>query len=188
MDMGLKNALFDECLLSDSWFILMGGMLIIISMWIYTSSLFITIMTFIAIFFSLGTAYFVYTFVYELKFFPFMNLLAVVVIVGEYQLKKLSFRKYVCSNVNFPGIGADDAFIFMKMWNCAILDRVKSSGVPLTSTSSFCSDISRADTLSSLVAETLKHAAISMLVTSLTTAAAFFASYTNEITAIQCFG
>lgn len=68
------------------------------------------------------------------------------------------------------------------------MERVKSSGVPLTSTSSFCSDISRADTLSNLVAETLKHAALSMFVTSFTTAAAFFASYASSITAVQCFG
>lgn len=79
----MKNALFDECLLSDSWLIGIGGLFIITSMWIYTASLFITFMTVIAIFFSLGIAYFVYTFVYELTFFPFMNLLAVVVVVGE---------------------------------------------------------------------------------------------------------
>lgn len=167
MDMGLKNALFDECLFADGWLIGMGGFFVITCMLVYTASLFITVMTVVAVLFSLGIAYFVYTFVYELTFFPFMNLLAVIVVVG---------------------IGADDAFIFVKLWHCVLADRVKSSGVPLTSTSSYCSDASRNDTLSALMADTLRHAAISMLVTSLTTSAAFFASYISSITAVRLFG
>lgn len=58
----------------------------------------------------------------------------------------------------------------------------------MTSTSSFNSDISRSDTLSGLIGSTLKHAALSMLVTSVTTAAAFYSSYVSSITAIRCFG
>lgn len=82
MDMGLKNALFDECLLSDGWLIGLGGIFVITCMWIYTTSLFVTTMTVIAVILSLGIAYFIYTLVYELTFFPFMNLLAVIVVVG----------------------------------------------------------------------------------------------------------
>ena len=83
MDMGLKNALFDELLLQDGWFVALGGVFVIISMWIYTKSFFVTIMTVIAITFSLGIAYFTYTLIFELNFFPFMNLLAVILVVGE---------------------------------------------------------------------------------------------------------
>lgn len=88
------------------------------------------------------------------------------------------------------GIGADDAFIFVKVWNCAIAERVKSlgGGFPLTSTSSMTSDVSYKDTLAGLIAVTLKHAAISMGVTSLTTAVAFYTSFINSITAVKCFG
>lgn len=84
MDMGLKNALFDECLLSDGWLVGLGGLFVFFSMWIYTKSFFITFMTVIAIIFSLGIAYFTYTLIFELTFFPFMNLLAVIVVVGEF--------------------------------------------------------------------------------------------------------
>lgn len=84
MDMGLKNALFDDCLLLDGWLIGLGGLFVMACMWLYTKSFFITIMTFLAIVFSLGIAYFVYSLLFELPFFPFMNLLAVVVIVGKY--------------------------------------------------------------------------------------------------------
>jgi hypothetical protein len=60
-----------------------GGMFVLVCMWLYTGSLFVTIMTIIAITFSLGISYFMYTLVFELHFFPFMNLLASIVAVGK---------------------------------------------------------------------------------------------------------
>lgn len=171
MDMGIKNALFDECLLTDAWLVGLGGIFVLISMWMYTSSLFVTVNTVIAIALSLGLSYFTYVIVFELKFFPFMNLLVLIVIVG---------------------IGSDDAFIFMKIWHCVQLERAKkSTNCPLTPTSSLTSDPYSPDTNDSLVSvmsKTLEHAAVTMLVTSLTTAAAFYASYVNSITAVSCFG
>lgn len=83
IDMGLKNALFDECLISDGWLLGLGGLFVVLCMSFYTASLFITVMTILAVTFSLGVSYFIYTFIFELSFFPFMNMLAVVVVVGE---------------------------------------------------------------------------------------------------------
>lgn len=82
--MGLKNVLFDECLKVDFWLLLLGATFVMFSIWIYTSSLFVTFMTLLLILFSLGIAYFVYMLVFEISFFPFMNVLAAVVIVGMY--------------------------------------------------------------------------------------------------------
>lgn len=82
--LGLKNALFDESLVQDTWLIAMGALFVLCCMWIYTGSLFITLMTIVAIGFSLGIAYFIYTLVFEMHFFPFMNLLASIVAVGKY--------------------------------------------------------------------------------------------------------
>lgn len=193
MDMGLKNALFDECLIGDGWLIALGGLFIVVSMWFYTSSALVTAMTVIAIIFSLGIAYFVYTIVFNLVFFPFMNLLAVVVVVGKNPLLPSLPLPISFSLKNFffvSGIGADDAFIFMKIWKCVLSDRVKSSGVPLQHPSnSFSSEAtSHIDALAYAIGNTLKHAALSMLVTSITTAAAFYASYISSITAVRCFG
>lgn len=57
------------------------------------------------------------------------------------------------------------------------------------STASFSSsDGCSADTLSGLMAYTVRSAGLSMLVTSLTTAAAFYASVFSSITAVRCFG
>ncbi|XP_049278174.1 protein dispatched [Anopheles funestus] len=178
MDMGLKNALFDECLLRDGWLIGLGGIFVVLCMWLYTGSLFVTLMTVVAVAFSLGIAYFVYSFIFELTFFPFMNLLAVIVVVG---------------------IGADDAFIFLKIWQCTIADRMKCGGgivIPIVPSTSSCNSEASgtagirgaSDTLVEIMGSTLRHAALSMLVTSLTTAAAFYASYVSSITAVRCFG
>lgn len=83
MEFGIKNALFDEYLLRDAWLMTFGGIFVLFCMWLYTGSLFLTFMTIIAIIFSLGISYFLYMLVFELNFFPFMNLLATVVAVGK---------------------------------------------------------------------------------------------------------
>lgn len=88
MDLGIKNALFDEYLIYDGWLVCIGVVFVLLCIWMYTNSFFITVMTVIANIFALGIAYFIYTFLFELPFFPFMNLLAVIVLVGK--------NTYVC--------------------------------------------------------------------------------------------
>ncbi|XP_061387699.1 protein dispatched [Musca vetustissima] len=166
MDLGLENELFNELLLTDVWLVALGGIFVMTCMWLYTTSLFVTIMTCIAVIFSLGLAYFVYTLVFEMSFFPYMNLLAVVVIIG---------------------IGADDAFIFVKIWQCVLTERFTKTST-VTTKSLANPESEQTETLQNLMALTLKHAAISMFVTSITTTVAFYASYTSYITAIKCFG
>lgn len=169
MDMGLKNILFDDCLRIDSWLMGLGFLFVLACIWLYTKSVILALMTMCAIVFSLGLAYFIYSMVFKLSFFPFMNLLAVVVIVG---------------------IGADDVFIYVTMWNWAIAERIrlKSLALPIASTTSISSDSSYSESLSGLIALTLRHAALSMFVTSLTTSVAFYTNLLNSITAVRCFG
>lgn len=66
------------------------------------------------------------------------------------------------------GIGADDAFIYCKIWQTAKLEKVNATVVKL-------------------VNDTLSHSVVSMFVTSVTTAAAFYSSSFSSITAISCF-
>ncbi|CAH1377826.1 unnamed protein product [Tenebrio molitor] len=146
MEFGIKDALFDECLLRDAWLMTSGALFVLLCMWLYTESLFLTIMTIIAIIFSLGISYFIYMLVFELSFFPFMNLLAIIVAIG---------------------IGADDAFIFCKIWH-TVKEEKNSSIVKL-------------------MGDTFHHAFFSMFVTSLTTSVAFLASYASSVIAICCF-
>lgn len=147
MDLGLKTILFDESLVRDTWLISLGALCVFFCMWLYTRSFLVTFMAIIAIGLSLGISYFFYTNVFGLHFFPFMNLLACVVSVG---------------------IGADDAFIFCKLWKCIKTEKTNAS-------------------LQQIVQETMNHALLSMSITSFTTAVAFLSSFVSAITAIRCF-
>ncbi|XP_017103744.2 protein dispatched [Drosophila bipectinata] len=171
MDLGLENELFNELLLTDVWLVSLGGAFVMASVWLFTGSAFITLMSCIAICFSLGLAYFFYAIVLEFEFFPYMNLLAVVVIIG---------------------IGADDVFLFVKIWQCVLAERFSTRCTLSTqSQSALPSPLENSDhteSLENIMALTMRHAAASMFVTSLTTAGAFYASYSSSITAIKCFG
>ncbi|XP_014475788.1 PREDICTED: protein dispatched isoform X1 [Dinoponera quadriceps] len=148
MQFGLKSTLFDRLLVSDSSLLLAGFVFVTLCIWAYTGSVILTITTIFAVVFSLGISYAMYTLVLRIRFFPFMNFLAIVVAIG---------------------IGADDAFIYCKIWNSNKRHGFSDGG------------------LVCLVQETMKHAFPSMFVTSLTTAVAFFASIVSNVTAINCF-
>ncbi|XP_055305297.1 protein dispatched [Sitodiplosis mosellana] len=159
INMGLKNSLFDELLFYDGWLIALGAMCILYCILIYTNSILITLSTVVANILSIGVAYFIYQVVLQLPYFPFMNLLAIIIIVG---------------------IGADDCFVYMKEWRLSAdeWEMVTSKHLPKR----------KSKKLIFLVSNTMEHAAKSIFVTSLTTAHAFLASYSSSITAIRCFG
>jgi len=94
MDFGLKEALFNDYMVRDVLFLSAGAAIVFLLMWWYTASIFLTSMAILAVVLSLSVAYFIYTFVFELDFFPFMNLLAAVIVVG---------------------IGADDVFVYVQV-------------------------------------------------------------------------
>ena len=83
MDLGLKETLFNEYLIEDAIYLVVALILICLAILLYTQSLFMTIATLLAITYALALAYFIYTFICGIKFFPFMNVLAVVIAIGE---------------------------------------------------------------------------------------------------------
>ncbi|KAF4099925.1 protein dispatched homolog 1 [Onychostoma macrolepis] len=148
IEFGIKHNLFQDYLLTDTMYPAIAIVIVLVVMCIYTRSMFITLMTMFAIISSLIVSYFLYRVVFNFDFFPFMNLTALIILVG---------------------IGADDAFVLCDVWNYTKFDKPNSE-------------------LSETVSVTLQHAALSMFVTSFTTAAAFYANYVSNITAIRCFG
>lgn len=148
IEFGIKHSLFQDYLLTDTVYPAIAIAIVLVVMCMYTRSVFITLMTMIAIISSLIVSYFLYRVVFSFEFFPFMNLTALIILVG---------------------IGADDAFVLCDVWNYTKFDKPNSE-------------------LSETVSVTLQHAALSMFVTSFTTAAAFYANYVSNITAIRCFG
>jgi predicted RND superfamily exporter protein len=71
--------------------------------------------------------------------------------------------------IHLSGIGADDAFVYCKIWESGKQQKLSNGG------------------LIHLIQETMKNAFPSMFVTSFTTAIAFFASIVSNVTAINCF-
>lgn len=148
IEFGIKHNLFQDYLLTDTVYPAIAIVIVLLVMCVYTHSVFITLMTIIAIISSLIVSYFLYRMVFNFEFFPFMNLTALIILVG---------------------IGADDAFVLCDVWNYTKFDKPHAE-------------------LAETVGVTLQHAALSMFVTSFTTAAAFYANYVSNITAIRCFG
>lgn len=148
IEFGIKHSLFQDYLLMDTVYPAIAIVIVLLVMCFYTKSLFITLMTMFAIISSLIVSYFLYRVVFNFEFFPFMNLTALIILVG---------------------IGADDAFVLCDVWSYTKFDK---------------SHAATSETMSI----TLQHAALSMFVTSFTTAAAFYANYVSNITAIRCFG
>ena len=80
---GLKDSLFHEYLLEDVVYLGVAVCLIVFLVLCYTQSFFLTLATFLSILYSLSLAYFIYSFVLGIDFFPFMNLLAAVIAIGK---------------------------------------------------------------------------------------------------------
>ncbi|XP_004627006.1 protein dispatched homolog 1 isoform X2 [Octodon degus] len=148
IEFGIKHSLFQDYLLMDTVYPAIAIGIVLLVMCVYTRSMFITLMTMFAILSSLIVSYFLYRVVFSFEFFPFMNLTALIILVG---------------------IGADDAFVLCDVWTYTKCDKPHAETAETVSTA-------------------LQHAALSMFVTSFTTAAAFYANYVSKITAIRCFG
>ena len=117
-------------------------------MWFFLGSFILTFCGLFCVIYAIGLSYFLYNIVFGMDFFPFLNVLTFVFLVG---------------------IGADDAFVYYDIWRQTRAANPNANIMQLT-------------------LKTLQYSALSMLVTSLTTASAFFASISSTITAIKCFG
>ena len=157
----LKFEIFNERMLADLYLVAIAMFLIIIILWLYTRSFLITVLVGLIVVSSLVIAYFIYTIVLGMKFFPFLNILTSVFLVG---------------------IAADDAFVYIDIWNQSTRERrEKRGGTPSNKDE-------RDQEMIHVTVETMKHASMSMFVTSFTTSSAFFASLTSEIASIRLFG
>ncbi|XP_075060403.1 protein dispatched homolog 1 isoform X2 [Mixophyes fleayi] len=102
IEFGIKHSLFQDYLLMDTVYPAIAIVIVLLVMCIYTRSMFITLMTMFAIISSLIVSYFLYRVVFNFEFFPFMNLTALIILVG---------------------IGADDAFVLCDVWNYTKFDK-----------------------------------------------------------------
>ena len=143
-----KFDLFQIKLLTEVIFPALAMIIVFLIMWFFLGSFILTFTGLFCIIYAIGLSYFLYTMVFKIDFFPFLNVTTLVFLVG---------------------IGADDAFVYYDIWR-------------QTLAANPCANIMQ------LTLKTLRYAALSMLVTSLTTASAFFAEVSSSITGIRLFG
>ncbi|XP_052593841.1 protein dispatched homolog 1 isoform X3 [Peromyscus californicus insignis] len=105
IEFGIKHSLFQDYLLMDTVYPAIAIVIVLLIMCVYTKSMFITLMTMFAIISSLIVSYFLYRVVFNFEFFPFMNLTALIILVG---------------------IGADDAFVLCDVWNYTKFDKPRA--------------------------------------------------------------
>lgn len=82
MEFGIKSTIFDEYLLKDARLMGLGAFFVFVCLWVYTASIFVTVMTIMSVFIVLTATYFLYEVVYAVHFFPFMNLLSIIICIG----------------------------------------------------------------------------------------------------------
>ncbi len=153
--LGMKLRLFASYISDELWLFGLAASFILLIELLYLQSVVILLATLLNIIFSFNMTYMCYHVIFGIEFFPFMNLLAAVVIIA---------------------IAADDVFIFCDTWNkikrdiCGNKREITEQELPV------------------LVCLTFKHATAAIMVTSFTTAAAFYANCVSNITAVKCFG
>lgn len=96
---GLKFKLFENRLFLEGALLSFAVLVVFVLIMVYSRSIFIGLMTFFCIIIAAVLAYFFYGIVYRLSFFPFLNVLTLIFLVG---------------------IGADDAFVYMGAWKEAM--------------------------------------------------------------------
>ncbi|XP_045064913.1 protein dispatched homolog 2 [Coregonus clupeaformis] len=96
MDLGIKQKLFKYYLARDAIYPVLAVVSLFLTMALYLRSLFLSALSLLAIVSSLLTSYFFYKVVFQLTFFPFLNLASALVLFGS------------CSN---------QAFTFIDFWN-----------------------------------------------------------------------
>ena len=84
--------MFNEYMMEDAVYLLLAGGLIACAILAYTRSVFLTLTTLTSILYTLSLAYFFYTFVCGIAFFPFMNVLATVIAIGWYKSTQIIFH------------------------------------------------------------------------------------------------
>ncbi|KAL6477980.1 hypothetical protein MHYP_G00138150 [Metynnis hypsauchen] len=83
MDLGIKQKLFKFYLSRDSVYPILTVLALLITMALYLKSLLLSVMSLVAVTLSLFTSYFFYKVAFGLRFFPLLNLAAVIILLGS---------------------------------------------------------------------------------------------------------
>uniref|UniRef100_A0A7I4YSR2 SSD domain-containing protein n=1 Tax=Haemonchus contortus TaxID=6289 RepID=A0A7I4YSR2_HAECO len=158
-----KNGEFLHALQDDTKIAAVSAVLVLFCFLFYSRSFLYTFIILMIIFLSMGVAFFFYTVIFRIDFFPSLNMLVLVLMIG---------------------VGADDAFLLLVYYRRFR----KAKEEPYQVGDPYVPLYKERDRVVRAVRNSLSHSLSSMFVTSATTAVAFVSNITSEIIVIRCFG
>ncbi|EGT37635.1 hypothetical protein CAEBREN_03543 [Caenorhabditis brenneri] len=160
----MKNRVFQENIRTDSLIAGLSALFVFLCFLVYSRSVVFTFVIVFVVSLSAGVAFFIYTTVLRIDFFPFINLLVVVILIS---------------------IGADDAFLLLVYYRREV-DKMSNLEYKIGDT--YVPLYRESDLLSRSLRLSLHHSLLSMFVTSLTTATTFLTNITSPVIVLRCFG
>ncbi|PAV63743.1 hypothetical protein WR25_07993 [Diploscapter pachys] len=157
----LKEKIFLDVLISDSKYALISGILVFGCFLIYAQSIFFTAMVLTTVVLSIGLGFYIYSVALGIDFFPFINLLVLVLLIA---------------------IGADDAFVLSVYFRS---EKKKLSYLSYEVGNPYLPTYKEADALRAALRNSLHHSLLSMFITSATTAIAFLTNLTSSIIVLR---
>lgn len=88
--LGGKDSTFRNYLVSDLQYMVIASMIIFFIVCNYTKSILVSFVSFSVLTLSMGNAYFVYCAIFQVPYFPFMNMLVTIIVMGKF-IKQLLF-------------------------------------------------------------------------------------------------
>ncbi|KAK6754892.1 hypothetical protein RB195_013708 [Necator americanus] len=159
----VKNNEFLHALANDTKIASISAVLVLSCFLFYTRSVFYTFIIFVIFFLSMGIAFFFYTVILRINFFPALNVLVLVLMIA---------------------VGADDAFLLLVYYR-----RYKKLKVePYQIGEPYIPLYKEHDRVIRAIRASMRHSLASMFVTSATTAVAFISNLSSDIIVLRCFG
>jgi len=165
VDLKVKGWVFAQQLQYDVIYPVIAAVFVVALIVLYSGSVFLTLSCVLVTVMAMSTSYLVYHLFLGLRFFPFLNLTAVLVMLG---------------------IGADNVILYVSIWQqCASDDRTFSA-------SAFHPQLKlKRDPpehrMGVVARNAWMHASKSLGVTGITTGVAFLSNASSQVTAVKCF-
>ena len=162
----LYEEVFERSIFNDMLQFIIASVTIVLVIFLYTQSIILTVCTLLEVSMTMVVAFFIYRVCCGLQFFPFLNVLAIPLLVG---------------------IGADDVFILNDLWNQEKENEERQNETEAAGQTSDLSHVRQRLGMRLVMKRTLKHAGVSIFVTSLTTGCSFLVNIISGLTIIKCF-
>ena len=94
-ELGMKQALFEHLLLQDSWLVAIAFLIVLSIIYLFTKSILVLLTSCFSIAIALGLSFTMYTYFYDIRYFPFMNMMTFIILIG---------------------VGVDNIFVCCKSW------------------------------------------------------------------------